>query len=121
MRWSGSERMKAAADFVGDAETGGKSGDVGGKTVIDAEHFNHLNYIKKEPLTGSMNGMRYMLKKRTEGEESYMEGIVWPEPLGYAKTPEDQKTRERFTLDAEGMAAAVDWLNEMYRNSTWQK
>lgn len=84
--------------------------------MIDAEHFNHLNYIKKEPLSGSMSGMRYMLMKKTEGEESFMEGIVWPEPLGYAKTPEAQKTRKRFTLDAAGVADAVGWLNEMYEN-----
>lgn len=83
--------------------------------MIDPEHFNHLNYIKKEPLTGSMDGMRYMLKKKSEGEDSYMEGIVWPEPLGYAKTPEEKKTRRRFTLDAAGVADAVGWLNEMYQ------
>lgn len=83
--------------------------------MIDPEHFNHLNYIKKEPLTGSMDGMRYMLKKKSGGEESYMEGIVWPEPLGYAKTPEEKKTRRRFTLDAAGVADAVGWLNEMYQ------
>lgn len=86
--------------------------------MIDPEHFNHLNYIKKEPLTGSMDGMRYMLKKKSEGEESYMEGIVWPEPLGYAKTPEEKKTRRRFTLDAAGVADAVGWLNEMYQVMT---
>ena len=83
--------------------------------MIDAEHFNHLNYIKKEPLTGSMDGMRYMLTKKSEGDESYMEGIVWPEPLGYAKTPEELKTRKHFTLDAAGVKEAAEWLNEMYR------
>ncbi len=87
----------------------------GGMIVIDAGHFNHLNYIRKEPLSGSMDGMRYMLMKRTEGEVSFMEGIVWPEPLGYAKTPEEQKTRKRFTLDDSGIEEAVTWLNEMYR------
>lgn len=86
-----------------------------GRNMIDAEHFNHLNYIKKEPLTGSMDGMRYMLRKKAEGEESFMEGIVWPEPLCYAKTPEEKKTRRRFMLDAAGMAEAVEWLNEMYQ------
>lgn len=83
--------------------------------MIEAEHFKHLNYIKKEPLSGSMDGMRYMLMNKAEGEENYMEGVVWPEPLGYAKTPEEQKTRRRFTLDVSGMAEAIEWLNEMYR------
>lgn len=83
--------------------------------MIEVEHFKHLNYIKKEPLSGSMDGMRYMLMKKTEGEETYMEGIVWPEPLGYAKTPEEQKTRKQFSLDASGIAEAIAWLNEMYQ------
>lgn len=83
--------------------------------MIEAEHFKHLNYIKKEPLSGSMDGMRYMLMKKADGEENCMEGVVWPEPLGYAKTPEEQKTRKRFTLDVSGMAEAIEWLNEMYR------
>ena len=83
--------------------------------MIEAEHFKHLNYIKKEPLSGSMDGMRYMLMNKADGEENYMEGVVWPEPLGYAKTPEEQKTRRRFTLDVSGMAEAIEWLNEMYR------
>ncbi len=84
--------------------------------MFETEHFNHLNYIKKEPLTGSQNGMRYMLEKKTEGEESYMLGTVWPEPFCYAKTPKEQKTEKRFTLDADGMADAVSWLNEQYEN-----
>lgn len=82
--------------------------------MFDAEHFNHLNYIKKEPLFGSIKGMRYMLEKQTEEENTYMLGVVWPEPFCYAKTPEEKKIRERFTLDAEGMAKAVEWLNERY-------
>lgn len=91
-----------------------------GKSMIDVEHFNHLNYIKKEPLTGSMDGMRYMLMKKTEGEENYMEGVVWPEPLGYAKTPEEKKTRKRFALDQAGLAEAVAWLNEMHQGGAYQ-
>jgi len=82
--------------------------------VFDTEHFNHLNHIKKEPFTGSIKGMRYMFLKETEGEESFMSGIVWPEPFCYGRTPEEQKIKKRFALNAEGMAEAVDWLNEQY-------
>ena len=32
--------------------------------MIDYDHFHVLNYVKKEEYTGSMNGMRYMLKKK---------------------------------------------------------
>ena len=32
--------------------------------MIEKENFNVLNYIKKEEYTGSMDGMRYMLRKK---------------------------------------------------------
>ncbi len=82
--------------------------------MFDVKHFNHLNHIRKEPFFGSMDGMRYMLAKETEGEESFMLAAVWPEPFCYAKTPEEQKIKKRFTLDDAGMADAVDWLNGQY-------
>ena len=82
--------------------------------MFDVEHFNHLNYIKKEPLSGSQNGLRYMFMKKKEGDDVYMLGVVWPEPFGYAKTPKEQKTEKRFTLDQDGIVDAVAWLNEQY-------
>jgi len=88
--------------------------------MFDTEHFNNLNYIKKEPLSGSLNGMRYLLQTKKEviddEEHKYMLGTVWPEPLGFQKTPEDQKVSRRFMLDADGLADAVAWLNEQYEN-----
>lgn len=84
--------------------------------MFDVEHFNHLNYIKKEPLTGSQNGMRYLLQKESEGDETYMMGYVWPEPFGFAKTPADQKVTRKFSLDVDGIADAVAWLNEEYEH-----
>lgn len=80
--------------------------------MFDIEHFNHLNYIKKEPLSGSKDGMRYLFMKKKEGDDTYMLGVIWPEPYGYAKTPQEQKIEKRFTLDHDGLVDAVAWLNE---------
>ena len=41
-----------------------------------------------------------------------MLGVIWPEPYGYAKTPQEQKMEKRFTLDHDGLVDAVAWLNE---------
>lgn len=84
--------------------------------MIDKEKFHVLNYIKKEEYTGSMKGMRYMLKKKDMEEETRLEVIIWPEPLGYAKTAENKKQRVDFTFSQEGLEEAVDWLNEQYVN-----
>ena len=89
--------------------------------MIDIENFKHLNYIKKEPLSGSYGGMRYMLMKEKDENGDYMKGYIWPEPLGFAKTPDEEKTKCRFTLDEDGVADAVAWLNKEYFEHYYQK
>ena len=83
--------------------------------MIEKEKFHVLNYVKKEEYTGSMEGMRFMLKKKASGEETRLETIIWPEPFGYGKTPEEKKQRKEFPLSAEGVEQAVDWMNEQYK------
>lgn len=80
--------------------------------MIDKDKFHVLNYVKKEEYTGSTEGMRYMLKKKAAGEETMLEVIIWPEPYGYAKTPEQRKQHKEFLFSQEGLEEAVDWMNE---------
>ncbi len=88
--------------------------------MIDKDKFHMFNYIKKEEYTGSMDGMRYMLRKK-EGEEVRLEAIIWPEPFGYRATPEKKKQRMEFAFSARGLEEAVDWMNEQYegQRSLW--
>lgn len=78
--------------------------------MIEYEHFHVLNYVKKEEYTGSMDGMRYMLKKKDDN----LEVIIWPEPYNYAKTPEEKKQRMKFEFSEEGLQKAVVYLNEQW-------
>ncbi|NBJ94007.1 hypothetical protein [Parablautia muri] len=91
--------------------------------MIDKEKFHVLNYIKKEEYTASMDGMRYMLKKKETGEESRLEAVIWPEPYCYAKTEEEKKRRKEFPFSPEGIKQAADWLNEQYKTrvSFWKE
>lgn len=82
--------------------------------MIDKEKFHVLNYVKKEDYTGSMDGMRYMLKKKAAGEEMKLEVIIWPEPFGYGKTPDQKKQRKEFPFREDGLEQAVNWMNEQY-------
>ncbi len=82
--------------------------------MIEKEKFHVFNYIKKEEYTASMDGMRYMLKKKDKEEGSALEVIIWPQPCCYAKTPEDKKQRKEFEFSAKGVEEAADWLNEQY-------
>lgn len=79
--------------------------------MIDKEKFHVLNYVKMEEYTGSMDGMRYMLKAK--GKEEF-ETIIWPEPNAYAYTDEALKTRKMFPLTEEGITQAADYLNDFY-------
>lgn len=82
--------------------------------MIEKEKFHVLNYVKKEEYTASMDGMRYMLKKKDGEEGAKLEAVIWPEPYCYAKTPEEKKQRMEFELTAQGVMEAADWLNGQY-------
>lgn len=82
--------------------------------MIDKETFHPLNYIKKEEYSGSMDGMRYMLKRVKSGDEDLIRVTIWPEPYGINKTPEEEKQSTDVPLSAEGVEQAAYWLNEQY-------
>ena len=82
--------------------------------MINKESFNVLNYVKKEEYTASMDGMRYMLRKKEIPDGNALEVIIWPEPYCYAKTEEAKKQRMEFPFTMDGIMEAADWLNEQY-------
>lgn len=82
--------------------------------MINKESFNVLNYVKKEEYTASMDGMRYMLRKKETPDGNMLEVIIWPEPYCYARTEEEKKQRTEFPFTADGVMEAADWLNEQY-------
>ena len=82
--------------------------------MIDKKTFHPLNYIKKEEYSGSMDGMRYMLKRIKSGEEDKIKVTIWPEPFGIHKTPEEEKESIEVALSEEGVNEAADWLNTIY-------
>lgn len=82
--------------------------------MIEKDKFHVLNYVKKEEYSASMEGMRYMLRKKESGDGDVLEVIIWPEPYCYAKTDEEKKLRIEFPFSAEGAMQAADWLNEQY-------
>ncbi|GFI45802.1 hypothetical protein IMSAGC019_01115 [Lachnospiraceae bacterium] len=88
----------------------------GGVWLIEKENFHIFNYIKKEEYTASMDGMRYMLKKKDGNGGTVLEVIIWPEPCCFAKTPEEKKSRKEFAFSPEGVMEAADWLNGQYRD-----
>lgn len=89
--------------------------------MLDKETFHPLNYIRKEEYSGSMDGMRYMLKRVKNGEEDVIRVTVWPEPLNLVRTPDRLKESVEVPLTAEGVGQAADWINQQYeeRRQYW--
>ncbi|MDE5598451.1 MAG: hypothetical protein K2J04_11565, partial [Lachnospiraceae bacterium] len=75
--------------------------------MINKETFHPLNYIKKEEYSGSMDGMRYMLKRVKSGEEDKIKVTIWPEPFGIHRTPEEEKESIEVALSEAGVDEAA--------------
>ena len=70
-----------------------------------------LNYIKKERYTGSNDGVRFLLEKKSaEGEEDQILVCLWPEPFSFEKTAEDQKRFRGFPFSEDGLQSAVAYI-----------
>ncbi len=71
-----------------------------------------LNYIKKAPLPGSDQGLRYMFRSEMDQEDKkILAAYAWPEPLCFAKTEPSLIKRMVFALDNDGLEQAIEWLN----------
>ena len=86
--------------------------------------LNHYAY--GEAYFGSHRGMRFRVarnplenvsfrSREEQAKEACLSVSVWPEPYAYAKTPEEDITEQSFPFSEEGMDAAVQWLNEQWR------
>ena len=91
--------------------------------MLDKETFHPLNYIKKEEYSGSMDGMRYLLKRAKSGEEDVIRVTIWPEPLNLLRTAEHLKESIEVPMTEEGVEQAADWINERYETEKdkWQE
>ena len=72
-----------------------------------------MEYLKKTEYTGCHQGMRYRLEKQEKDDEKKLLVTVWPEPFNYTSTPEEEKTRETFSFDEDGVGDAIAWMNDL--------
>lgn len=91
--------------------------------MLDKENFHPLNYIKKEEYSGSMEGMRYLLKRVESGGEDVIRVTIWPEPFNLLHTPDCLKESIEVPLTTDGVEQAVDWINGRYEDEKekWQE
>ena len=65
---------------------------------------------KKTPFAGTFHGMHYYVAKEDEEIAAY----VFPEPWCFDKTPSEDKVREAFPADKEGLEEAILWINARF-------
>lgn len=85
--------------------------------MLDRENFISINLLKKDIFTGSLNGIRYRLKKEvSEGEEPITSLLVtiWPQPYNFVSTADHLKISKQFNFTNEAIKEAADWLNQSY-------
>lgn len=73
-----------------------------------------VNGLKKEPFSGSHNGMRYLFRGDNGRESTSFTVFVYPEPWCFEQTPNEEKESASFPLTDEGMDLAIAWLFEKY-------
>ena len=76
-----------------------------------------LPFYKKNPFTGSYQGMRYRIAKVTEDEKDVLRAFTYPEPFSFEKTADELKTHADFEFSDEGLDKACEWLNTQYEEN----
>ena len=83
--------------------------------MIDLKDVRPISFLKKEPFTGSFQGMRYRIEKQeADNEPTVLKTTIWPQPFCFDKTPDEKKSEKTFEFSPEGLAQAVNWLNDRY-------
>lgn len=72
--------------------------------------------LKKEPFSGSHNGMRYLFRGDDGKNSTSFTVFIYHEPWCFEDTPEDEKESQSFPLSEEGMDQAVAWLFERFES-----
>ena len=63
--------------------------------------------------------MRFMLHQAEV--EKKLQVYLWSEPFGFEATPDEKKISRFFAFSEEGLAEAIDWMNEQYEEITKQQ
>ena len=70
--------------------------------------------LKKEPFSGSHNGMRYFFRGDDGKNSTTFTVYIYPAPWCFEQTPEEERESASFPLSDEGMDQAIAWLFERY-------
>lgn len=76
-----------------------------------------FRYYKKEKFTGSFCGMRYLIKKETEGDAEIFAVFTWPGPYNFETTRDEDKKKKTFPFTEASLDQIADYLNCEHKTS----
>ena len=81
--------------------------------MVNLKGIMGIPLLKKSRFTGSDNGLRYVLEKRTDEEgRDRLAAVAWRGETCSDATPEEKKITEYFSFSVEGLEQAQQWLNQ---------
>lgn len=72
----------------------------------------NIKVLKKEPFSGSHQGMRFFMR----AEDDTLHVWVYPEPWCFEKTSDDMKTAKDFPFTQEGLDNSLEWISQEFEN-----
>lgn len=91
--------------------------------MIHEENILPIPFLKKSAFTGSYQGMRFRLGQIKEGDDIFLEAVIWEEPYGFDATSDEKKESSKFPFTEEGITQTVNWLNDKWeqQQERWGK
>ena len=79
--------------------------------MLDVKDILSLEFYKKSPFHGSLDGIRYRIEKVGVDGEAKLKCTTWPEPLSFDATDESLKEYYETGFDNEGLQDITDYIN----------
>ncbi len=79
--------------------------------MLDVKDILSLEFYKKSPFHGSLDGIRYRIEKVEVDGEAKLKCTTWPEPLSFDATDESLMEYYETTFDNEGLEDITDYIN----------
>ncbi|MCR5623993.1 MAG: hypothetical protein K6G11_01985 [Lachnospiraceae bacterium] len=87
------------------------------KSIYDIKSF----YSKGAEHKAGYKGMRYLIRKSVQDEETSLEVCIWPEPFCFEKTDDSKKEFSYFDFTEEGLDEAYEWIVSKWESDYSEK
>lgn len=95
--------------------------DLGGCSCVDKRRLFIIELCKKRRLYRKLSRNAFYASSGGNRGRKKLKVYLWSEPFGFEATPEKEKISQLFLFSEEGLAEAIDWMNENYEHIRYKK